>query len=240
MRLLASALLLALPLLPAAPARVSVMGSGTVQVYPNQADISFRIESTRPTMKDALATSQAAVRSVYALCARYASDSSDLGAGQIQVERQYRWIKDTEVFQGFQAIQIVNLRLKDLNGLGPLLEASASVKLARIAGINYLHGSQDSLERAAEALALANARRAAETLASGSGGTLGEILEVRNFPPAWDSPQNGGMDGLMAPARAAGGAGFESKSAGFLVKPGQLEVRALVSAAYTLGSLRGK
>lgn len=214
--------------------RLAAIGTGEIRTAPDQADITLRIEATRPRTRDAMVAAQAAVRAAYAVCSRYASDSTDLGAGRMSVEREYRWIKNTQVLQGMQASQNVTLRLKDLGRLGFLIEEAAALKGTRLEAIDYSHGSRDSLECAAETKALLNARRSAEGIAAGLGRRLGEPLEVRNYPPGMDRPGNGGMDDLGFATRAASESKKFGSANGYLVTPDQIVVQALVTVVYAL------
>lgn len=225
------AMSLSMPALAFDSPRVSVMGSGEVRAYPNQADIVLEAETVRPRMKQAMDETQAAIRGGFAVCSRYASDSSDLSAGQVSVEKDYKWVKNTQVFQGYRATQSLTLRLKDLRRLGALMEDFSEGKITRISGIWYGHSSLDSLEREAEAKALANARLSAEKLCLGLGGTLGDAIEVTNYPPVQGESPAEGFASMVS--RAASRAEYKSKQE-YLVKPDLIRVQGLVHGTFLL------
>lgn len=230
---LLSALIIGTILAPglSAAGRIAVIGVGEIRARPDQADLSIRIEATRPKVREAMAAADAAVRATLSLCLAAARDSADAGAGQVSVDKEFRWVKNSSVFVGWKASREVNLRLRDLDRLGPLLEALASVKGAHVEGVAYLHGERDSLERIAEAKALEQARLSAQGLAAGLGRALGEAVTVRNFPPAWDN--GGGSIDNFEPKRMGGMA--RGSSQGYLVKPDQIVVQALVSVEFETG-----
>lgn len=202
--------------------RVAVIGMGEIRARPDQADLTIRIEATRPKVREAMAAADAAVRA-----------SADAGAGQVSVERDFRWVKNSQVFLGWKASREVNLRVRNLERLGPLLEAMADVKGTQVEGLTYLHGARDSLECIAEGKAMEQARLSAQGLAAGLGRALGEAIAVRNFPPAWD---NGDLAKEGFSPQKLGSARSESK--GYLVKPDQIVVQAMVRAEFETGAAR--
>jgi uncharacterized protein YggE len=230
-----AALLLSVALLPsapgAAPRTLNVSGSAEIRAFPDQADVILEVEAVRPKVKASLDRVQAAIRGAFAICARYASDSGDVTAGQIAVDKDYRWVKNTETFMGYRASQTLTLRLKDLRRLGELMEEVSAVKITRINGVYYSHSAMDSLERAAEAKALANARRSAETLAQGAGGSAGDALWIGNYRP----PESGAAEGFQALGGFLDRGAAPSKAkAEYLVKPDMLTVPGVVYAMYEL------
>jgi uncharacterized protein len=221
-----------LPVFAGEGRRINVIGTALLRAYPDQADVYLSAEATQPTVKAALDRVQAAVRGAYAACAKYAADTADFTAGQVSVDKDFRWANNTQVFIGYRASQALTWRLRNLDRLGPLFEALSAGKLTRVSGVHYSHSALDSLERVAESRALANARLTAEALATVSGGMAGEALNIGNHAPADFSTgiQASDADGM---ATRAYGAASKFKPS-FLVKPDQIEVRGLVFATYAL------
>lgn len=212
--------------------RINVVGTAQLRAYPDQADVYLAVEATRPNAKASLDQVQAALRGAFAICAGYASDSTDVTAGGVSLEKEYRWVKNTQVFAGYRAGQTLTLRLKKLDRIGALMEELSLGKLTRISGIEYSHSAMDSLERAAESSAMANARLTAEALGTVSGGMAGEALNIGNQAP---SDFSTGIQALEADGMAPRGFGAKSKfNRTFLVKPDQIEVLGRVFATYEL------
>jgi uncharacterized protein len=230
----ASLLFILASILPvhASTPRITVTGFGEILAYPDQADVILQTEITRPRIKQAMQDVQVALRIAHGICGKYASDPGDLGAGQISVEKEYRWVKNSNVFVGYRAAQGINLKLKDLGRLGALLEELSEAKSTRLEGVQYGHSAMDSLGRAAESAALANARRSAEALAKGLGSRLGEPIEISNVPPSMDA------FGAATPAKGFGSQALGSSDArgraGFLVEPGRMTVHGRVYAIFAM------
>ena len=212
--------------------RINVVGTAQLRAFPNQADVYLSAEATQATVKAALDRVQAAVRGAYAACAKYAADTADFTAGQVSVDKEFRWTNNSQVFVGYRASQALTWRLRNLDRLGPLFETLSAGKSTRISGVHYSHSALDSLERVAESRALANARLTAEALAKVSGGMAGAALNIGNGAPADFSAGNQASqaDGV---SRMAFGSASEAK-AKFLVKPDQIEVQGRVYATYEL------
>lgn len=86
---------------------------------------------------------------------------------------------------GYLASNAVQVELLDLDRIGEVIDAALAAGANRIDGVNFFASQTDSARRAALVDAIAAARRDAETMAAGAGGSLGRLLELSTQAPAY-------------------------------------------------------
>ena len=223
--------LLALPLsaAPAEEARprtAAVNGQGEISAEPDLAHVTLGVESRKPTMAEARADVAATVDRVLALTRSLRIDPKLVDATRVQVQPEYSWNeKDRKrVLLGYMVSRQVQVELRDLEQLGPLLERAVD------AGVNQVNdpvldsSRRKDLEREAMTRAVQDARLNAETLARAAGVKLGAVRTL-----------NASSTGPVVPlykARVAMADAMEAQEA--VYQPGEMKFSATVSAEYDL------
>jgi len=210
------------------PRAVSVSGNGEVAAEPDLAHITLGVEARRPTMAEARAEVTKTVDRVLALTRDLRIDPKLVNATRLQVQPEYSWNdKDRQrVLLGYVVSRQVQVELRDLEQLGPLLERAVD------AGVNQVNdpvldsSKRKSLEREAMAKAVEDARLNAETLAKAAGAKLGPVrmLNGASSSPPMPMYRRGPM--VMADAAAAPPAET--------YQPGEMKFSAMVNAEYDL------
>lgn len=181
------AALLALALAPLAvlaaddrPRTVSVAGNGEVTAQPDIAHVTLGVEARKPTMAEARTEVAKTVDRVLGLTRELRIDPKLVNATRLQVQPEYSWNeKDRKrVLLGYLVSRQVQVELRDLDQLGPLLERAVD------AGVNQVNdplldsSRRKALEREAMAKAVEDARLNAETLARAAGARLGAVRTI--------------------------------------------------------------
>jgi uncharacterized protein YggE len=155
------------------PARtVTVNGTGTVTVRPDEASFSFGIETKAATAEEASDENAEAMRRLIAALKAAGVDEDDLQTEHVSV-----WPTGEREGGGYTASNSVRLSTS-------LERAGRLVELATGAGANTVWGPtlerSDSFELQEQALerALENARRKADALADAAGADLGEVIRL--------------------------------------------------------------
>ena len=159
------------------PRSVSVSGNGEVTAEPDLAQVTLGVEARRPTMAEARAEVAKTVDRVLALTRDLRIDPKLVNATRVQVQPEYSWNdKDRKrVLLGYMVSRQVQVEVRDLDQLGPLLERAVD------AGVNQVNdpvldsSRRKDLEREALVKAVQDARQNAETLAGAAGATLGPV-----------------------------------------------------------------
>jgi len=226
MRVLFLSLCLLWPL--AAPAQVPdgpaiiVTGEGVVAMRPDMATIRLGVTTEARGAAQALADNSAEMADILAFLRQEGVDETDIQTSGLHLsprQEDYRNASSTPRVVGFVATNQVTVRVRDLDRLGPVLDAVVREGANRFDGLSF--GLTDDSAALAEARrqAVADARAKAETYAGAAGATLGPIRLIQD--------QSGGA----APVQMRMAA--ESVQ-GVPVAPGEVSVRASVTITWDL------
>ena len=163
------------------PKTINVTGQGKIKVVPDMVELSLRAHSVKPAMKDAVIETQAAVNEILAVCKKYMVSESDLKVSSISTNKAYDYRNGKEQFAGYEAVQVLNVTLKDISKIERLTEELLATKISRIDNITYNHSRADSIIREVNLMALEDARKTAEKMCSKMNATLGSIVYLSNF-----------------------------------------------------------
>ena len=192
---------------------VTVSGVGSVEAVPNEAQMSFGVETRRPTAQAALAANAEAMRKVIAAL-------REAGAREIQTQwvSVYPVTREEGVIDGYSASNSVSATI-DVDRAGALIDAGVEAGANQVSGPGMSRSDADHLYREALSKAVADARARAEILAKAAGRTLGEITSI----------VEGGATPVPYYDRAAGAA-----EAATPIVPGQQETTATISVTFAL------
>jgi uncharacterized protein YggE len=193
------------------PRQVKSIGYGSVTAYPDYAELTVDAAFTRPKLKDAVAEVQAVVDQVLMLSKRYAPEPNAVRVSSTSSNKEFTYIKDKEVFAGFNSSQSVTVRINDLRRLSPYMEELLATRISRIKSLNYGHSQADSLRREADMLALTDAAKTADKMCAALHVQRGEVLEASDYAGS----DSGGSDDWGRPnssielyGKGFGGRGF--------------------------------
>lgn len=200
---LALALLVAAALPAAAdeaPGRIVVVGSAEVAAVPDVATITAGVETRGPTAAEAMAANSEAMTAVFAALDAAGIERRDLQTRQLDlssVQSQPRDAGDEAPrIVAYEAANMVTVRVRDIDGLGGVVDALTQAGANRFYGIAFeVSDPREDLDAAREQ-AVADARARAELYARAAGVTLGPVLSIS------DEPQ-GGMPMMRADAAMA-------------------------------------
>lgn len=212
----------------ALPRTVSVNGQGEVAAEPDLAYVTLGVEARRPNLADARTQVAATVDRVLALCKDLRIDPKLVNATRVQIQPEYSWNdKDRkQVLLGYIVSRQVQVEVRDLDQLGPLLERAVNAGVNQVGDPVLDSTKRKQLERQAMTLAVQDARANAEALAQAAGVRLGSVrtLNGAGSPPIVPvyRPRMVMADAAAAPPPEA------------TYKPGQMKFSANVSAEYDL------
>lgn len=208
---------------------VSVSGSGEVSAEPDLAHVTLGIEARRPAMKEARTEVATTLERVLRLTRDLGIDPKYVNATRLQVQPEYSWNEQDRkrVLLGYLVSRQVQVELRDLEQLGPLLERAVDVGVNQVGDPVLDSSRRKDLEREAMGRAVEDARLNAETLARATGMRLGPVRAV-----------NGSAAGPPVPmyrhAVAMSDAPAPPPPPEETYQPGQLKFGASVSVVYDL------
>jgi uncharacterized protein len=193
---------------------LTVSGIGSVESTPNEAELSFGVETRRPTAKAAVAANADDMR-------RVINALRQAGAREIATQ----WVSVYPVssaegasVEGYSASNSVSA-VVDVGDAAALIDAAAEAGANQISGPGMSSSNAEELYRKALANAVAEARERAQVLARAAGRSLGEISAIAEGAGASPLPyvERAAMDAASTP-----------------IVPGEQETTATVTVTFEL------
>jgi hypothetical protein len=199
----------------AAPAddTLTVNGVGTVKAVPDEAQMSFGVETRRPTAQAAVAANADAMRKV--INALRQAGAREIATQWVSV---YPFTQEDGTIEGYSASNSVSA-VSDVDDAAGLIDAAAEAGANQVSGPGLSSRNAEALYRQALAKAVVDARLRAEVLAKAAGRSLGEITTI---------VEGGAQPTPLYRAAAADSAGSTP------IVPGQQETSASISVTFSL------
>ncbi len=161
---------------------ITVTGVGSVEVVPNEAQMSFGVETRAPTAKAAVAANADAMRKV--LNALRQARGREIATEWVSV---YPVTNDMGAVDGYSASNSVSATA-NIDDAAGLIDAAAEAGANQISGPGLSSSNAEALYRQALGKAVAEARARAEVLAKAAGRSLGEIEAISESGAATPLP----------------------------------------------------
>lgn len=175
-----------------APRTLSIGGTGRVDLAPDMAMVRIGVTHQGEVAAEALRLTSDAVAAMLARLQELgvaARDMQTAGLSLTPVWRDRRSGEEQLQPWGFEASNIVSLRLRDLDALGTVLDALVSDGANRLDGVSFGLQDPESAMDEARRLAVADARRKAALFAEAAGVTLGPVLSLSETGGGVPRPQ---------------------------------------------------
>ena len=203
--LAALAIVAALPMAaPAqeAPATLTVTGEASVSAAPDLATIRAGVETDGETAAAALTANSERAADMIAALRAAGVEPKDLQTGTLRLEPRYADQSRTAPGEapavvGYRAINEVMATIRDLDGLGAVIDRVVQAGANRINAIRFGLADDGALADEARRRAVTEARGRAEVLAEAAGVGLGRVLSITD---GGDGPQP--VPGMMMRAEA--------------------------------------
>jgi len=180
------ALALAAPAAAETPrvATLDMTGTGHVTAAPDMAMVRSGVVTQAPTAAEALSANTEAMTAVIARIKDTGVEARDIQTSDFSVVPQYRRVKPndpgdhTRELVGYRVSNTVTVRVRDLGGLGGLLDAVVRDGANSIDGLSFVVSDADARKDAARKAAMADALRKARLYAEAAGVELGRVLSI--------------------------------------------------------------
>jgi uncharacterized protein YggE len=185
MRVLNALLLSAAFVLPiAAPALaetvITVTGEGTVQVTPDMATISLGVTTDGSSAAEAMAANSKALQAVIDRLKSAGIEDRDLQTSNLSLNPN--WVGydagQTPKIAGYVASNMLSVRVRALDTLGTVLDASITDGANTLNGITFDLATPRPVQDEARKAAVADAKARAELLTTAAGVKLGKIETI--------------------------------------------------------------
>ena len=192
---------------------LTVSGVGIVKTVPDEAQMSFGVETRRPTAQAAVAANADAIRKV--INALRQAGAREIATQWVSV---YPFTQEGGTIEGYSASNSVSA-VSDVEDAPGLIDAAAEAGANQVSGPGLSSSNAAALYRQALAKAVADARLRAEVLAKAAGRSLGEITAI--------------VEGGAQPTPLYREAAADTASSTPIV-PGQQETSASISVTFSL------
>jgi uncharacterized protein len=163
-----------------APATLSVNGEGVVYAAPDMATVMLGVTTQGDTAAEAMAANNTAVVAVMARLTSAGVEARDMQTSNLSLGPDYSRYDGSAggVPDTYVAANMLSVRVRALEGLGAILDASITDGANTLNGISFgLDDPRPALDEARKR-AVADARLKAELLAEAAGVGLGPIVSV--------------------------------------------------------------
>ena len=198
------------------PGNIQVTGQATMKVVPDMVELSLKASNTKPAMKDAVQQTEADINQILAVCHKYIPDGEDIKVSNIATDKDFRYENNREIFDGYNARQVLDVRIRDIRQLEAFTEELMGTRISGIENVRYDHSKADSIQRVVNLMALKDAQLTAGKMCGQMNVRLGKITFLSNYPPgglpAGGAEAGGGDYDLNLYRKGFGGRGFRMTS----------------------------
>jgi uncharacterized protein YggE len=198
---------------------ITVNGVGTVDSVPDEAEMSFGVQTEGATSRQALARNSAQMERVLAALEAAGIAEKDVQTQDVSVWPRYD-MEEGETAGGYTARNSVAATIHDLDKAGAVIAAATSAGANEVSGPMLSSSAREQLEAKALEAAVANARKKAEALAKAAGVGLGRVTAM---------VEGGGMPGPVVFEAAAARSPKDVP-----IQAGQEEVQATVTVTFAI------
>ncbi len=169
---------------------ITVTGEGSVAVAPDLAYVNLGVSHDAETADEALTAMSIGMRAVLGRLEAAGIAPADIQTGQLSLSPRYdsSSYDGTLKMLGFTATTTVNVRIRDMDKLGGVLDAVVEDGANQFGGITFDVTDPAAAMAEARRAAVADARAKAELFADAAGVTLGDLVTLNEH------------GGFMAPA----------------------------------------
>jgi uncharacterized protein len=209
--LLTAALALPLPALAddALPPMVTVTGTGTVEAVPDIATLSIGVTTQGETAAEALTANSSALDAVMSRLTAAGIAAPDMQTSNLSLNPNWTGYDSSSVsgptIAGYVASNILTIRVRQLDGLGAVLDAAVADGANTLNGLTFGLANPDPALDEARKEAVADARARAELLATAAGVKLGRVISISEGVAPTDPVPMFRADASAAPVPVAGG-----------------------------------
>jgi uncharacterized protein len=163
------------PTLTAIPNTVFVGADGKFETAPDTALIQFNISAQADTAKEAYDQASRQADATRQVLRSNGIDPKSAEIGFFSLNPIYDWKNPKRKIVAYQVTTSVSLKLKDFSKIGPVTQQLADASVSESQSLSYTLDSTEEAKAKAVADAYRRARASAQSLATASGRTLGEL-----------------------------------------------------------------
>ena len=163
------------------PSTIEVMGKATIMVMPNMATLSFAVETSANTAKQAAGENAKKTNKLLNALREITAKEVKIKTSGFNLTPIYD--KDSRLRpRGYRARNSVLLETKSIDKLGTFIDEASRVGVSRIGSLTFSTDRDQELRKEAAIKAVQQARTIAEDLAKAAGLTIKKISKISYSP----------------------------------------------------------
>lgn len=193
---------------------ISVTGTGRSDLAPDIAILSLGVNSSAATGREALDINNKAMTSVIDGLKTLGFGVTDMQTTGLSLSSVFDYSSPQPRVTGYQAINGVTLKVKDLQRLGEILDIAVTNGANQINGLSFDVADKTAAMNEARTKAIQDARAKAELMAGAAGASVGRVLSIGEgyvSSPAPVATQTMRADSAASVPIAAGQVGLEAQ-----------------------------
>ena len=180
------------------PSTIEVTGKATIMVMPNVATVSFAVETSATTAKQAAGENAEKTDKLLNALREIAAKEVKIKTSGFNLTPIYD--KDSRLRpKGYRARNSVLLEIKNIDKLGVFIDEASRVGVSRIGSLTFSTDRDEELRKEAAVKAVQQAKKIAEDLAKAAGLTIKKIIKLNYSPHGPVRPYR--MEAMAAVAR---------------------------------------
>ncbi len=170
----------ATPAAGANPATVSVSGVGIVTTTPDTASVQLGVTVTQPTLADAQSQASTQMQAIIDALTAAGVEEKDIQTSSyyVSVVQNYDSNGNPSEVTNFQVQNMVNVVVRNIDNVGPILDGAVAAGANTVYGVNFYLDDSSAASSEARALAVQDAEKRAQELATAAGMTLGPVVSI--------------------------------------------------------------
>jgi uncharacterized protein len=198
---------------------ITVTGAGTVPALPDLATLMIGVTTQGETAAAALSANSDAVEAVTARLTASGVEARDMQTSNLSINPNWTSFDSgsSPTISGYVATNMLTIRVRDLGGLGGVLDAAVADGANTLNGLTFGMAKPEPALNEARKAAVADAQAKAELLVTAAGMKLGRVIAITEGG-AWTDP---------APM-------FRESAAAVPVQGGELAMTANVTVQYEM------
>lgn len=216
------------------PRWLSVTGWGYVETRPDQATVTFGVETTAYDPATAVEEAADAMEAATRAAVRAGVDEDDIATTYYSLWTEEEYDPVTYEYTGVMinhVTQSVAAEVRDLDEIGDVIAAVVSAGANNVSSVTFQVDDLQALKDEARSEAARDARRRAEQIAGALGLTLGEITSVSEYDYGYeDYYYDSGYSASTVSVYPAGGGEMAAPS----ITPDMLKISASVSVTFEI------
>ncbi|OIO54334.1 hypothetical protein AUJ46_03275 [Candidatus Peregrinibacteria bacterium CG1_02_54_53] len=212
------------------PMTIAVEATGKAAAAPDIAVVSFGVQTGRQsTAQQAMKLLGEKMDGIIAAVKLQGIEDKDISTDSFSLQPEYDWKEGQQIPRGFQAMQSLHVKVRDLDKIGDLLSGVTSEGVNQVGGVDFTMDDPEMLQAAAREKAIQKAEAKAKLLADQLGRNIKRLKgfsEGGGYLPAMDYRKAN----VMMESVGGGGAPLPSVA----VPAGEQEINVSVSLIYEL------